>query len=950
MSVGPGFKKEKWEELKLVKELIAKKNGRGLWRDITKAAERIEPLLSWRAPGLEEFTDHDIGHSFRIIAQVGAILPEDHKLNELELSILIYSALYHDLGMWTKHREVLPALDDEAFINYCREDYEYKLELTRTMINDPEPQRQIMGKLRLARLVANWNRSRHPARIAEILREVVDDSLIVPQVMTQQFADCVAIVCEAHGWDIDALRTDSRLDCRYIGYLGDAKYDNINLRYLASLLRIGDLLDMDDKRISTLIWDYLDELSPEAEPHWRKARTLYFKQCTPDLIIIAGVFDFDELGPIAADAFTFAMSWVNFLTDETAFLNLICEEDSKHGQDTRVVIGKLRIDHSDLKAKGLIFNTNLDFELDKHRIIKLLGDEIYEDGYIFVRELLQNAIDATRLQMVRDYRGMSSPNRQEKFNGIELDERTPSFWPHEITGHNDYEIVVNTGSEALPGKGEGAEKLYSTLEVVDKGTGMTRDQIVNYFLQIGKSYYQSNEYKRLYRHTAMSRFGIGFISSLMVAERIEVVTRTHDAQEGIKLIIRRDSFVAPAVRASGAAPGTSVKLWIDTGLESWGKWDKLPLEFGRMGQIEEDLGIKQTTDRFVSSVMQWVVWPEMRVVINGKSWGPRNPMSIPQRKNHSTWVYKVISSEGTHIAIASLFMEYYIEGFPSWELALVWIRPMEFLSAGGVTLIQRHSYAMEKDLFIDLSEIQNDMVTASRRYRGSKIVVKAIEAIRRHSVREIGKCLKTSLPWDSMWQNCIQRYSQSGRLCLPVRRGKDISWEEWTSRRFRDEPCVLVPFFAVVDEHIEHRFPIVGIIRRYGYSNSSFLPRTTRVKAILLNNGMVGMSVRSDYFDKSEVVEGGYAFLNHHLALWSDKKERWEAVTGSFADRETVKEELRITSRERNWWETRGFDIENKSHWQRMIDTFGPPPRIKIPKRPIIIKLNDDQDKGGLTE
>ena len=42
--------------------------------------------------------------------------------------------------------------------------------------------------------------------------------------------------------------------------------------------------------------------------------------------------------------------------------------------------------------------------MNKSRVIEILGDEIYEDKSSFVRELIQNAIDATRTQMVEDFK------------------------------------------------------------------------------------------------------------------------------------------------------------------------------------------------------------------------------------------------------------------------------------------------------------------------------------------------------------------------------------------------------------------------------------------------------------------------------------------------------------------------------------------------------------------
>ena len=112
------FSKQEWERLRLVKDLVAGQDGQEAWYDVSETAKHLAPVLGWRPPGLEEFTDHDLDHSYRILRAIGTILPESFILNRNELLLLLYAALYHDLGMWTPKREVETALQDESFSDF----------------------------------------------------------------------------------------------------------------------------------------------------------------------------------------------------------------------------------------------------------------------------------------------------------------------------------------------------------------------------------------------------------------------------------------------------------------------------------------------------------------------------------------------------------------------------------------------------------------------------------------------------------------------------------------------------------------------------------------------------------------------------------------------------------------------------------------------------------------
>ena len=131
---------------------------------------------------------------------------------------------------------------------------------------------------------------------------------------------------------------------------------------------------------------------------------------------------------------------------------------------------------------------DLKFTVDSSAALQLFtGNRLYDDRRAFLRELLQNAVDACHLRqlMESDYR--------------------PAIT---IRFQDDIRIV----------------------SVADNGIGMDRQWIEKYFLQIGISFYQSGRIRRIDRDRGIglsfiSQFGIGFLSSFLVAEKIIIRTR-----------------------------------------------------------------------------------------------------------------------------------------------------------------------------------------------------------------------------------------------------------------------------------------------------------------------------------------------------------------------------------------------------------------------------------------
>ena len=132
-------------------------------------------------------------------------------------------------------------------------------------------------------------------------------------------------------------------------------------------------------------------------------------------------------------------------------------------------------------------------------IFPVIKKFLYSDHEIFLREMVSNAVDATQKMKTLAEKG--------EFKG-ELGDLT-------------VRIAV--------------DKDAKTITISDRGIGMTEEEIDKYINQIAFS--GVNDFLEKYKDNAnniIGHFGLGFYSSFMVSDRVEIITRSY--REGAKAV------------------------------------------------------------------------------------------------------------------------------------------------------------------------------------------------------------------------------------------------------------------------------------------------------------------------------------------------------------------------------------------------------------------------------
>lgn len=145
------------------------------------------------------------------------------------------------------------------------------------------------------------------------------------------------------------------------------------------------------------------------------------------------------------------------------------------------------------------------FKVDLKGIIRLLSDNLYSSDHVFLRELLQNAVDAIAARKKAD-----AAFKEGRIT---------------VTYHRN--------------------KSGAQLTFADNGIGLNQEEIHTFLSVIG----QSSKRSETVRNSFIGQFGIGLLSCFLVTNEIKVITRSDTEEKGYQWVGKSDgSYVVTEVK------------------------------------------------------------------------------------------------------------------------------------------------------------------------------------------------------------------------------------------------------------------------------------------------------------------------------------------------------------------------------------------------------------------
>lgn len=552
-----------------------------LWSNWVIEKETYKKRLSTIARSFPTYSSHDASHSEVILSRIEALLGEARLrlLLPTDAWLLLQCAYTHDLGMGISEKEnddLLTRLEKEPDIIKGlieRDDFKkYLMEMDRDVffslfrVHDPlitsvrfllkvidnddknEIERFIgqvkkseysKAKSMFSTITTQYFRSRHAERTRSILMREAQDCML-NGIIPERLRKFVAEIDYCHGalWNkiLSCLpQQDNGLSTDYI-----------HPQFVAALLRLGDLLDLDSNRFNRYQIEQVEPLPGESMVHYLKHMAITRMMVSPQRIDIEARYNTTDVervmniyyfsgdnGATATDAAgkesrqimvremiersaNALRDWIGWLHDDlkefAQHWNAIIPEDMP-GYIATLRKNDIYIDDKPVEPDELL----LRYIISPQRAARIIeGAELYDDALTFIREVVQNSIDASKKQIFKNAVEFTAQMEQGQQDRL-------AYYPVLL---DRYYVDIDMKYCVAPKSRGGA---VDALEITfrDYGIGITYDKLkqMRHIGAIARSDEERREQREMEEWlNPTGEFGIGMQSVFTVADSFEIHT------------------------------------------------------------------------------------------------------------------------------------------------------------------------------------------------------------------------------------------------------------------------------------------------------------------------------------------------------------------------------------------------------------------------------------------
>lgn len=353
------FKKLIEEEKKIFNETTP--NASIIQGELLKYSKNI---LSTIPKNLEEYTLHNIDHSLRILEICENILPHELNLNVVEITLLYYAVILHDIGMACSEEERAKMCASQDYLKF------------RNKFNQGTDEDEIFR---------NFLRDTHVSRSCEKIDNIfIDTNKLSFKFNLSDISRFIKLLIKSHGMDALELTDEN-------GYLQNQRIDkySVNLQFISIILRLGDILDLHPERAPLSLYWHIGIKNSYSQLKWKENQAVDgFSINSNEIIFSAYCTDIKTERSLN--------QYIDLIDNELPKSLLVVKKSNDKNYFLSLPD---KVNRNQITNDGSYIFNNLKFEIDYDHVMRILmGTELYEQEEIFIRELIQNSYDAIRLR------------------------------------------------------------------------------------------------------------------------------------------------------------------------------------------------------------------------------------------------------------------------------------------------------------------------------------------------------------------------------------------------------------------------------------------------------------------------------------------------------------------------------------------------------------------------
>lgn len=475
------------------------RNSSLLWAQWRFDKDLLTRSLNTIATLFPHYSLHESSHSRTILSEIEKIIGNKiESLSFVDCWLMLEAAYWHDVGMILPDEEKLQVTASSEFIDFVRDKADNTDDLNEfariyvDCIDGKGSQSPLEISRALMFLLADYVRIVHPSRSSQALLLPENYGIATPRtgLINRRLFSILGDIVKAHGEDFSFILSlpfeNDGLDVN----------DYAHPRMIAAMLRIGDLLDLDDGRHCQTLLRSIGKKPSLSTAHHQKHMGIISKTVNQSYIEINSRCS-------SFEAFELQNDWFAFLESEI-------QNQDKNWSDIvpQHYINKLPT------LRGLIseHEGSISFEktptrlqMDTQRVYSYLtGQAMYENPFACIPELLQNAVDATIDRIwVEKKEDLTDRTKFRQF---------ANQFPIHVT-------IETTDVEP--------EKVEYSISIKDQGKGMDLDDIKSMLMIASKSAQERKKAKRQAMPEWMRPsgfFGIGLQSVFSVSPELTITT------------------------------------------------------------------------------------------------------------------------------------------------------------------------------------------------------------------------------------------------------------------------------------------------------------------------------------------------------------------------------------------------------------------------------------------
>lgn len=527
-----------------------------LWHAWAHNKGWLERLLQWTLMSFPGYSMHDASHAESVLHNIEMLLGEEgiRQLSASDCFLILHTVFIHDIGMCITDVKRKEIMQDEKFIHYLKENHFDKklLEYSEILLDRsgmPKPDnideedydsQVLLKKLiiyqAVIHVVSEFKRKTHAKDSKDTLVNwILDDNILgagfstsgIPLRLFLQVAHCAGVHNSNDFRDIMKL---NKVDDGYVN-------DYVHPRFVAVMLQLGDTLDLDNDRFHPLIQQFMSDMPDSNYIHLGKHKSIRQLWISPKRITICADCEnpnelrlvqreYEALGRILRNA---KSEWIEI-----------------RPMDAVIILPDLKPLKLYLKGKEIESKfANMRFEIQQDKAFRLLqGGNFYKDrDVVFLREIFQNAVDATKLQIWKEWKnglwnGDLGGEEARRF----LDNTLSKQYPVEV----DFYLAIEVKGEETPtviysikqfdeitGKCNLNEVKYGVLAVVrDFGVGISSrdlEEISKTGTSMSRHDFLIDTMPEWMKPTA--EFGIGLQSVFLVTDHFTAKTHVRHGEK-----------------------------------------------------------------------------------------------------------------------------------------------------------------------------------------------------------------------------------------------------------------------------------------------------------------------------------------------------------------------------------------------------------------------------------